>query len=204
MKKLIVAAGLALAGLSTPAMSSPEKPTLLETAAFLITGSRAEDFIEVAAGVLGRPWQIRLEGGYENYFAGIMSGYPSGSFEYISVTQYGDKDGSCAIGHIITSGKAQGYFKNAINVKLYHFKALDGKISREYVFNNSGQPIGIKETLPGKNAVCKVNIVSGEFEEDQCDDNFSFVANDKLLSDSRDRAWRYLFKTYCSPLERPF
>jgi len=184
MKKLIVAAGLALAGLSTPAMSSSEKPNLLETATYLITNARASDFEKITPNTLIRK---------------TILGY-----EYVSVLL--EKDGQCVVGTGLSDEKLspQTTPSTIKSRKLYFFHKLNGQYKTGTdIFGGAPRYV---EDLEGANSFCTVE--DGKSMQDlQCEDSITFSAFtqlQKINQDSRERAWKYLFENFCDPSDQPF
>ena len=192
MKKLVVVAGIALVGLSTPAMSSPEKPTFLETAAFLITGER------------GEAYQLSEDG------FNLVKNLPYTDNKQVIISNMSDQTNKCRVGHAIIEGK---YSNNRSDFKvkeitLYDYHKLDGKrlVTSEYS-EGLARHIPV-EIMTGNKSVCKLFIENEKYWCEYPKDDMKFFLssseNNDVLAERRQNAWKYLFSNFCEASKQPF
>lgn len=200
-KTLFIALGLAIAGLSTTAMSSPEAPTLIETAAFLVTGKKAEEFKQIEGDVLERnvpslelftknlPTSIKFNVNPEDF---------SNIYEYVG--RY-TNDIDCGIMHIFRIDKIEKKSGRFLYGRLYKLNKLNGDVVRniEYI---SGRRF-ISEKMIGSNSYCDLEAVGDKLACKELKSDVKFYVEEDS-SDLRAKAWEYLFSNHCQTSKQPF
>jgi hypothetical protein len=170
MRKWIAAA---LCIVSNGSFASPQKPTFLETAVFLLSGDRADKFERIADRTL-----FRKLPGTESYY------------EYYFALRQDEKN--CRVLHLTSSDRNhETNNDNAVNRRtVYSFHMLNGE---RHVSPILPITANYEEVMEGEKATCRVH----HNKQQRCKDNISNIVSDAQELEQRARAWRYLFGNFC-------